>query len=103
MNHLERGDSVISFGALSLSQSIALSQWIISDVSQKVPTDVSKTEFVSYIQTDVGAVDGFSGWPLVSEDWLVIGVNSAVFGLNNRISWSTPVSEDTLKELLSQK
>jgi S1-C subfamily serine protease len=26
MNHLERGDSVISFGALSLSQSIALSQ-----------------------------------------------------------------------------
>lgn len=59
---------MIAFGALSLSQSVALSQGIISDISQKIPTNESKTEFAYFIQTDVGAVDGFSGGPLVNQE-----------------------------------
>lgn len=75
---LERGDTILSFGALAINSSFAVSQGIISDTHQKLAINNSdNTDY--FIQTDVNAQSGFSGGPLIDERGQVIGVNTAVF------------------------
>lgn len=98
---LERGDAVLSFGALVLNNSFAVSRGIISDTHQKL-TENNGRVIDYFIQTDVNAQGGFSGGPLLDEEWTLIGVNTAVFGANTSISWSTPVTKDEIQEMISK-
>ncbi len=98
---LERGDTILSFGALAINSSFAVSQGIISDTHQKLAINNSdNTDY--FIQTDVNAQSGFSGGPLIDERGQVIGVNTAVFWVNTSISWSTPVTRDEVQEIMSK-
>ncbi len=63
---LERGDTVLAFGALVLNDSLAVSRGIISDTHQKL-TEGDGRVIDYFIQTDVNAQSGFSGGPLLDE------------------------------------
>ncbi len=93
---LQAGYDVISFWALPLNQSIILTKGIISDVDQHVLLEGQEH---TLIQTDVKSQNGFSGGPLVDGTGRLIGINTAVFGLNMSISWSTPVTYEDLKTM----
>lgn len=98
---LERGDDVLSFGALPINSAIIFSRGIISDTHQALQLDISqKSDY--FIQTDINAQAGFSGGPLFDERGQIIGVNTAVFGVNTSVSWSTPVTARDVQGLSSE-
>ncbi len=96
---LHRGDTVVAFGAIPLNRSVALSQGVISDTAQKVPLNSVEE---SFIQTDINAQGGFSGGPLVDISGHVIGINTAVLGVDTRIAWATPVTQTLIQSLVAQ-
>jgi S1-C subfamily serine protease len=96
-NSLRRGDFVWGFWAFPLSKSTIFSQGIISDTAQKIALPASP-ETQLLIQTDINAVNGFSGGPLVNDQNQIIGVNTAIFS-QYRISWSTPVTAREIAEM----
>lgn len=97
-NMVQRGDAVYAFWSFSVSDTVIVSAGIVSDVNQKIilPASNEKTHF---IQTDIQIMSGFSGWPLVHHSGYVIGVHTAGYNQSS-ISWSTPISQDIIQELL---
>lgn len=53
-----------------------------------------------FLQTDVNAQTGFSGGPLFDRDGQLIGINTAVLGINTSVSWSTPVTQKQVDEMM---
>lgn len=96
-NTLERGDDVLSFWALALNQSLIVSRGILSDTHQRMELR-GREDF--FLQTDVNAQTGFSGGPLFDRDGQLIGINTAVLGINTSVSWSTPVTQKQVDEMM---
>lgn len=94
--NLKPGDTALSFGAIPLTRSIAISQGIISGLRQTLPNYEGE-----FIQTDINIQDGFSGGPVFDRSGRVIGINTAVIG-NNSVSWATPITQDIVDNMLSQ-
>lgn len=99
-NDLQRGDFVTAFGALSQSNSIVLSQGIISDPRQKISLTGKKEDENYFIQTDINTQSGFSGGPLIDQQWNIIGINTATLGTHTNISWGTSVTESDIQTLV---
>lgn len=59
-NDIQRGEMVVAFGALTQSNSIILSQGIISDPHQKISL-IAGQESNYLIQSDIRGQEGFSG------------------------------------------
>ena len=96
-NTLERGDDVLSFWALALNQSMIVSRGILSSTRQRMELR-GREDF--FLQTDVNAQTGFSGGPLFDRDGQLIGINTAVLGINTSVSWSTPVTQKQVDEMM---
>jgi len=74
--------------------------WIINSLNQKFKMD-NNNVYVWLIKTSTAIEPWFSWWPLISLDWEIIWINTAIDNIEYWASYSLPINKEFINQTLS--
>lgn len=96
--NVRQWDMVVAIGNALGHYPWSVSLGIVSGLARTVEFGTETLTWL--IQTDIPISLGNSGWPLVSRNGKVIGINTGIVGGSAQIGWTLPLTQDIVEAFL---